>query len=120
MSIDLVNEGSRRLDNVEIEADTPLNWEKNIVPNLLNSLEIREEKRIKLYFTPPVGISVGRYEFRIRTSSLSDDQPVNGEDKIVTVEIQAETNILWTVILILMILGIIVGIVIFGIRLSRK
>ncbi|MBC8180443.1 hypothetical protein H8E88_04895 [candidate division KSB1 bacterium] len=120
MSIDLVNEGSRRLDNVEIEADTPLNWEKKIEPNLLSSLNIREEKRIKLFFTPPEGISVGRYEFRIRTSSLSDDQPVNGEDKIVTVEIQAETNVIGTVILIFLILGIIVGIVVFGIRLSRK
>jgi len=120
MSIDLINEGSRRLDNIEIETDTPLNWEKKIEPSLLSSLGIREEKRIKLYFTPPEGISVGRYEFRIRTSSLSDDQPVNGEDKIVTVEIQAETNIIGTIILILMILGIIVGIVIFGIRLSRK
>ena len=120
LSIDLINEGSRRLDNVEIEVETPLNWEKKIEPNLLSSLNIREEKRIKLFFTPPEGISMGRYEFRIRTSSLSDDQPVNGEDKIVTVEIQAETNIIGTVILILMILGITVGIVIFGIRLSRK
>jgi len=120
MSIDLVNEGSRRLDNVEIEVDTPLNWDKKIEPGILSALKIREEKRIKLFFTPPEAISVGRYEFRIRTSSLSDDQPVNGEDKIVTVEIQAETNILGTVILILMILGIIIGIVVFGIRLSRK
>jgi hypothetical protein len=120
MSIELINEGSRRLDNIEIEADTPLNWEKKIEPNLIGSLDIREEKRIKLYFTPPEEISVGRYEFRIRSSSLSDDQPVNGEDKIITVEIQAETNIIGTLILILMILVIIVGIVIFGIRLSRK
>ncbi len=120
VTVDLVNEGSRRLDNVEIEAETPLNWEKKIEPTLLSALNIREEKRIKLYFTPPAGIAVGRYEFRIRTSSLSDNQPVHGEDKIVTVEVEAGTNILGTAILILLILGVIVGIVVFGIRLSRK
>jgi len=63
---------------------------------------------------------VGRYEVRIRTSSLSDDLPISGEDKTVTIEIRPETNILGTAIIILLIIGLVLGIVVYGIRLSRR
>ena len=54
LAIDLINEGSRRLDNVEIEVDTPLNWKKKIEPDLINSLNILGEKRLNSDFTPSV------------------------------------------------------------------
>ncbi len=120
MNIELVNEGSRRLNNVEIEADPPLNWTKRVEPAIVPELQISQEKRIGLSFTPPADVSVGRYEVRIRTSSLSDDQPISGEDKTVTIEIQPETNILGTAIIILLIVGLVLGIVVYGIRLSRR
>jgi len=120
MNIELINEGSRRLNNVEIEADPPLNWTKNIEPAIVPVLKVSEEKRIGLSFTPPADVAVGRYEVRIRTSSLSDDQPISGEDKTVTIEIRPETNILGTAIIILLIIGLVLGIVVYGIRLSRR
>jgi hypothetical protein len=120
MTVDLVNEGSRRLDNIEIQADLPLNWSKKIEPTVVNSLGVGEEQRIKLQFIPPPDIAVGRYELRLRTSGISDNQPVTGEDKTVTVEIQAQTNILGTILIVLLILGLVAGMIVFGIKLSRK
>ena len=120
LNIELVNEGTRRLDNVKIEADVPLNWTKKIEPTVLQSLDIFEEKRIVLEFTPPKEIATGRYEIRLRTTALSDNQPVNGEDKTVTAEIQPETNVFGTLVIILLILGIISGIVWYGIKLSKR
>jgi len=120
VNIELVNEGTRRLDNVEIDADPPLNWIKQIEPALVSKLEIAEEKRISLSFTPPKDVAVGRYEVRVRTTSLSEDRPIAGEDKTITVEIRPEANILGTSIIVLLILGLVVGIVVFGIRLSRR
>jgi uncharacterized membrane protein len=120
LNIELVNEGTRRLDNVKIEADVPLNWTKKIDPTVLQSLDIFEEKRVVLEFTPPSGIATGRYEIRLRTTALSDNQPVNGEDKTVTAEIQPETNVFGTIVIILLILGVIGGIVWYGIKLSKR
>jgi hypothetical protein len=120
MNIELVNEGSRRVDNVEIKADLPINWSKNIEPFVISSLNIGEEQKVSLKFTPPDNVSVGRYEIRLRTTGLTDNQPVTGEDKTVTIEILADTNIWGTAFLIILILGLVAGIVIFGIRLSRK
>ncbi|HEX9653450.1 MAG TPA: NEW3 domain-containing protein [bacterium] len=120
MNLDVINEGTRGLNNVEIKADTPLNWSKSIEPSLVPQLNISEERRIALSFTPPPTVAVGRYEVRIRSSSLSDGQPINGEDKIVTIEIQPEANILGTALIILLIVGLVLGIVVYGVRLSRR
>lgn len=120
MNLDVVNEGSRRLDNIEIQTDPPLNWIKSITPAIIPSLEAGEEKRVTLRFTPPNDVGVGRYEARIRSTSLSDNQPVVGEDKTVVMEVVAEANIFGTILLVILIIGLIVGMVVFGIRLSRK
>jgi hypothetical protein len=119
-NIELVNEGTRRMDNVAIEVDPPLNWSKQIDPPVLPALDIAEEKRVQLKFTPPSDVSAGRYEFRIRTSALSEDKPITGEDKTFTVEVQSEANVLGMAFVITSILAVVVGIVIFGIRLSRR
>jgi uncharacterized membrane protein len=120
MSVDLVNEGTRRLDNAEVKIDPPFNWTKSVQPAIIPALNIGEEQRIELTFTPPRDVAVGRYEIRLRTSALSDNRPVNAEDKTVTVEIAAGTNVIGTLLLVLLILGLVAGIVIFGIKLSKK
>ncbi len=119
-TIDIVNEGTRTLDNIEVKLDLPLNWGKEIQPSIINSLGISEEKQVKLKIFPPKDISVGRYEVRIRTTSLSDGQPVTGEDKTIMIEVEGGSNILGTILLVLLILGLSAGIVIFGIKLSKK
>ena len=120
MNLELVNEGTRRLDNVVVNVDLPLNWSKSIDRPVLPALEIGEEQSTQLSFTPPQEVAAGRYEIRIRTTSLSDGQPITGEDKTVTVEIQSEANLFGVTTVVLLILGVVVGMVIFGIRISRR
>ena len=120
MNVDVVNEGTRRLDNIEMKADAPLNWTKAIDPPLIAQLGVSGEQRVHLTFTPPAGIPPGRYEIRLQTSGMSDNQPVNAEDKTITVEIQADASILGTVLILVLILGLIAGVVVLGMRLSRR
>ena len=120
MNLDLVNEGTEKLDNIEVKIDPPLNWTKKIDPPVIQTLGVGEERRVHIEASPPAGSSVGRYEIRIRTSALSDTQPINAEDKTVTVEIQSEANVFGTIVIVMLILGLVGGIVTFGIRLSRR
>ncbi|TDI69379.1 MAG: hypothetical protein E2O85_05675, partial [Bacteroidetes bacterium] len=119
-SIEIVNEGTRRLDNIRIEVDPPLNWKERIEPEVIESLRISEEGTVTVFVTPPADVSPGRYEVRVRTTSLSDDLPIRGDDKTITVEVAQEANILGTMSIIILIIGLVVGIVVFGIRLSRR
>ena len=116
----VVNEGSRQLDNIEFELDAPFEWEKRIEPTIIPELDIREEQTVKLYLTPPKDVSVGRYETRMRSTSLSDNQPVNAEDKTFTVQIAAQASVLGTTLILFLIIGLVGGLVFFGIKLSRK
>jgi len=120
VSVEIVNEGTRRLDNIRVEMDPPLNWEERVEPEVMTSLDINEEGRVNLVISPPEDVSPGRYEVRVRTSSLSDDLPIRGEDKTITIQIEQDANVLMSFFIILLIIGVVVGIVVFGIRLSRR
>lgn len=120
VTVEIVNEGSRRLDNIEVKADPPLGWSKSVEPATIASLGIGEERQVQVRVAPPQGTAVGRYEIRLRTSAQSDNEPVNAEDKTATIEIQAGANILGTAFIVLLILSLVGGIVVFGIRLSRR
>jgi hypothetical protein len=56
----------------------------------------------------------------VTTKSLSDEQPITGEDKTINIEIKPETNLWGISIIILLILGLVGGMVVFGIKLSRR
>jgi uncharacterized membrane protein len=120
MSIDLFNEGSHRIDNIEVQVDLPLNWKKELSPARVPMLEIAEEARIGFTFIPPDDVAEGKYDIRLRTSGISNNQPISGEDKTVTVEVRAETNVFGSVLIILLLVVIVGGMVVFGIRLSRR
>ncbi len=119
MTLEVLNEGSHRVDNIEVRVDLPLNWTKLIDPQNVPSVEIGRDARINLAFTPPDDIAPGKYEIRVRTSGISDGQPISAEDKTVTVEIRTETNLFSTILIVVLLLGLVGGIVIYGVRLSR-
>ncbi len=120
MYVDLKNEGSHRLDNIETEVDLPFGWTKEIDKSVIQSLDINEDSRVTMKFKPPENISAGKYEIRIRTTAMSSSQPIHGEDKTVTVEIRSGTNVIGTLVIVLLILGLVGGIVAYGIKLSRR
>ena len=120
LAIEVVNEGTRRLDNVEVKVEAPFDWQERVEPELISTLEINQEARIEIIITPPADIIPGRYEVRVRTTSLTDDLPIRGEDKTITVQITQQANVYGTLIIVLLIIGLVLGIVIFGIRLSRR
>ncbi|MBN2418546.1 MAG: hypothetical protein JXL81_04125 [Deltaproteobacteria bacterium] len=118
--IELVNEGTKGLNNVEIKVDLPLNWTHSIEPKTIDRLNVSEEKRAIISIMPSPDVAAGRYEVRVTTTSLSDAQIIRGEDKTINIEIKAETNLIGMIIIILLILGLVGGMVVFGIKLSRR
>jgi uncharacterized membrane protein len=120
MSLEVVNEGTRRLDNVEVAAAPPHGWQKTITPAVVPALEIGEERIVELTFDIPEDMPVGSYEVRVRTTSFADEKPIEGEDKNVTVRVQARTSIAAPTFLILLLLGIITAVVVVGVRIAKR
>jgi hypothetical protein len=120
MEVTVRNDGTRRLDNIKIETDNPLNWRSVITPDLIRSLDPEKEAIVRLTFIPPSEVGVGAQEVKIKTEALADNRRVQTEDKTVRIQVQAKTPILWTAVLILFLIGLVLGIVIFGIKISRR
>jgi uncharacterized membrane protein len=120
LTVDVVNEGSRRLDNIELKLDVPLGWTKTLTPPVVASLQTGEEKTVEIRLEPPSNTPVGKYEARLKTSARSESQPIYAEDKLITLDVPAEANVIGTSLLVLFILGLVGGMVFFGIRLSRR
>ncbi|MEW6455655.1 MAG: NEW3 domain-containing protein [Acidobacteriota bacterium] len=120
MDVNVKNTGTRRLDNIRIYTDLPLNWRADVEPDLIQSLEQDKERIVKIRFLPPVDVSVGDYEPKIKTECTSFGRRIESEDKIVRIHISSKTNILGITVLITLLIGLLVGIVVFGIKLTRR
>lgn len=120
MDVTVRNTGTRRLNNVRVFCDLPLNWRVEIAPDLIATLEQNKDEVVKIRFLPPDGVSVGDYEPKIRTESLADNRRVESEDKIVRIHITSKANVLGIGALVLLLVGLLVGIVVFGIKLTRR
>jgi hypothetical protein len=120
MEVRVKNTGTRRLNNIRVFTDLPLNWRVEIQPDLIPSLEQGKEEIVSITFLPPEGISVGDYEPKIKTECIADNRQVESEDKIVRIHVTAKTNVLGISFLVLFLVGLLVGIVVFGIKLTRR
>ena len=120
MEVRVKNAGTRRLDNIRIYTDLPLNWRSEIKPDLIASLDQSKEEIVVIDFIPSEDTSVGDFEPKIRTECIADNRRVESEDKIVRIHISAKANVLGITLLVIFLVGLLVGIVVFGIKLTRR
>jgi hypothetical protein len=120
MEVTVKNTGTRRLDNIRVYTDLPLNWRSEINPDLIASLDQGKEEIVNIDFIPSEDVSVGDFEPKIRTECIADNRQVESEDKTVRIHISAKANVLGITLLVLFLVGLLVGIVVFGIKLTRR
>ena len=114
------NTGTRRLDNIKLMTECPLNWKAELVPDLIPSLELNREASVKLRIVPPTDVPVGDYEVPIKSESYAYNRRVPTEDKIFRVNVNAPTNLWATSGLVGGLLVVLLGIVAFGVKLTRR
>ena len=120
MDITVKNYGTRRIDNIKVETDNPLNWVSDVEPKLIRSLDPEQEEKIKIIIIPPADVSVGAQEVKIKTEAYANNRRVETDDKTIRIQVNAKANIFGTIVLIVLLIGIIVGVIVFGIKISRR
>lgn len=114
------NTGTRRLDNVSVHTEYPLYWNVLVQPDLIRTLDVGKEQAVELTVQTAVDAGVGEMTVKINADAMADNRRVESDDKEITVRIEAGTNIFGTLILIFLFLVVTVGMVVFGIKLSRR
>ncbi|MCK5135242.1 MAG: hypothetical protein KAR19_05595 [Bacteroidales bacterium] len=120
MQIRVMNDGTRIIDNIKITTDNPLNWKSIIEPDIISSLEPGKEEEIYVSIIPPKDANVGAQEVKIKTEAIANNRRVNTEDKTIRIQVNSARAIGWTLFLILLMVGIVVGIAFFGIKISKR
>ena len=114
------NTGSRRLDNVKMTAETPINWQVVIDQPMIPALEINAERTVRLRIQPPPEVGVGDYEVRLKSESYAYNRLVPSEDKVYRVSVKARTNLVATLGLLALLVALVVGIIVAGVKLTRR
>jgi uncharacterized membrane protein len=120
MKITVMNDGTRVLDNIKITTENPLNWKTIIVPDVIPTLGPGKEMEVMLSILPPDDVNVGAQELKIKTQATANNRTVETEDKTVRIQVEARTPIFGTILLILLLVGVLLGIVVFGIKISKR
>ena len=120
VTLEVKNEGTRELDNVEVSLDPPIGWGKSVTPALVSRLDVGAEQVVNLSLEPPAGTAVGKYEVRIRTTSFADTKPIIAEDKTLTVQVAARPSLAVPAILVTLMLAVMGAVVLLGVRIARR
>lgn len=117
---DLHNDGTLTLFNIVPEISPPLGWTAEVVPKLIERLSPDDKQSIQIHLSPGDDVSVGEYEAQIEARGQSGSEVIEAIEKRLKVKITAETNITATLLLVGGLVILIVGIVVFGVKLSRR
>ncbi len=120
MTVTVINDGTRELHNIEMESDVPYGWKTTITPDVIPSLAPGKETDVAISINPPKDVTIGAQEVKIKTVAQADNRNVKTEDKTIRIQVNAKTSVALTVIIIMVLLAFVIGIVIFGIRISKR
>lgn len=120
LSADLHNDGTLTLFNLVPEISPPLGWTAQVEPNRLDKLLPNEKHKLHIHLQPGSDIGVGEYETLLQGHGQSGSEAIEAVEKRLKVRINAQTNVTATLLLVAGLVMLIVGIVVFGVKLSRR
>lgn len=120
MDVLVRNVGTRRLDNLWLRLDTPTGWQAEVDPELITALDVGAEREFRIVLRPPANATVGDYEARLRTEVAAAERGVETEDKLIRIHLAAPLNWVGTGALVLLLLGVVIATIAFGLRLARR
>ena len=120
LKADLHNAGTLTLYNIVPEFSAPLRWAAIIEPRQIDKMLPNEKTSITIRLEPNHDVGVGEYEAHLNARGQSGSQVIEALRKRLTVRVNAKTSLTATSILVAGLLSIMIGIVFFGGKLSRR
>jgi uncharacterized membrane protein len=120
LNVTVKNTGTRRIHNVHVSAESPINWQSRIAPDVVAALDPGREEVVRLTVQPPVDVGVGDFEVRIKTDAIDNNRKVQTEDKIDRIHVSSPASLRGTLWLLGFLVALVTGIVVFGIKVTRR
>ena len=120
LTADLHNHGTLTLFNIRPELSAPFRWDARIEPKQIEKLLPNEKASVTIHLEPDRDVGVGEYEAHLIAQGQSGSQIIEALKKRLTVRVNAKTSLTATSILVGGLLLLMIGIVFFGGKLSRR
>jgi hypothetical protein len=120
MTLTVTNVGTRQLEDIRVQPEVPAEWASAVLPDVITSLQPGKECKVSVLLVPPPKPSIGDYEATMKTVARAGSRQIDGENKSIRIHIKGSVNVLEAAMPIMLILGILVGVVMFGVKLSRR
>lgn len=114
------NIGTVPLRNIRMKLELPADWEANTEPEVIRMLELAQEETITIDLFPTPDLGVGDYTVRVDAECSFEGQKIAIDDKIVRIHVESKANVIGGVILLVILLGALLGIAVFLVRLARR
>ena len=120
MTATLKNIGTRDLVDIRMLVDVNTDWKYTVTPEVINALKRNAETEIQLTLSPPVDIGVGEYQAKLNAEVTVDNRRFEARDRSITVHVESQTRLSVTTLLFGALILLMIVIVIFTIRISRR
>lgn len=86
------NEGSRALENVRFDSERPNGFGVAFDPAAIASVEVGQEKKVRVRVATPDRTEAGDYELRVKTAGFTATRPLAIDDKVFRLVIKQGTS----------------------------
>jgi len=114
------NDGTLTLFDVVPAVSPPLDWNVAVEPRLIEQLAPNDKVEVQIRLTPSPKAGVGEYETQIEARGQSGSEVVEALEKRFKVRIKTATNTKTILLLVGTLVVLIIAMVAFGVRLSRR
>lgn len=119
-SFNLHNTGTVKLDHVRVYLTLPIDWTANATPEKNITLDVEEKKRVDVEVVPAADLVAGDYEIKLETRTLHEGREIEAGAKIMRIQVEGKSNFLIGAILMLALIGMVVGVAVMTIKVSRR
>lgn len=114
------NTGSLDVERVTLDDDVPYGWRTEVEPKTIDRLSPGDEEKLQLNVVPLSNAPFGEYEIRMRFAGMGDNRLIETETKSFRINLKASTNLAGRIILLGGLGLLVAGMIVFGVRLSRR
>ena len=118
--VDVLNTGTLEVEDVHLILTPPLGWTYAAVPDTIRRVLPGEKEPINITLTPPSDLGVSEYDVRVEAAGFVANERIEAQEKDLTIRVEARANILRNVLIIGGVIGLVVGVAIVSIKVSRR
>lgn len=120
LALKIRNGGTRRIDNVRLQADAPADWRTEFEPAQIKAIEPGGEAGVALTLQPPAQVEIGDYAIRLGAEAYAANRRLDSVNQTARIHVVSRTSAVAIVLLVGALLAGVGSLVVWAAKLARR